>query len=81
MDYSMEPSNKRQYIDFFDNYMKLVNYKRMYSTVSLHEELVMRIEAMHSIINDLRIESNKIVWRNDIEKLTELLHILSTSEV
>ncbi len=78
MEYCIEPSNKRQRVDYNE---KLANYKRLYSNVSLHDELVMRINTMHSIINDLHIESNKVIWRNDIDKLTELLYILGVSEV
>jgi hypothetical protein len=78
MDITIEPSNKRQFFNIFDmneSYQKIQNYERRSTIMSFIDELDNRITAIKSIIEDLKIDSNKNMWRKDLAELEELKSI------
>jgi hypothetical protein len=78
MDTTIEPSNKRQFFNIFDmseSYQKIQNYERRSTIMSFIDELESRIATIKQIIEDLKIETNKDMWRKDLAELEELKSI------
>ncbi len=77
MEFPTEPATKKQFSERHYYEQKIQNYEPLYSKPSLMEEITFRISVIKDIINDLKIESNKEIWRKDIAKLEEIKEAMS----
>jgi hypothetical protein len=87
----IEPVTKKERIDLSNPCSDIITYKndgikefsymdktfmRLYSDTSMIDELDYRIQVCNQIIDDLKIESIKDVWRKDIDIFTSMKNII-----
>ncbi len=80
IDVDFEPSSKKICLGH-NNDLNIdpVQYKRLYTIMTLYDEINSRIDTVLKIIDDLKIDSNKQTWQKDLEKYHKIKYMIENN--
>jgi hypothetical protein len=80
IDVDFEPSSKKMCLGY-NNDLNIdpVQYTRLYTIMTLYDEINSRIDTVLKIIDDLNIDSNKQTWRKDLEKYQKIKYMIENN--
>ncbi len=80
IDVDFEPSSKKMCLGY-NNDLNIdpVQYTRLYTIMTLYDEINSRIDTVLKIIDDLKIDSNKQTWQKDLEKYQKIKYMIENN--